>query len=73
MSTKQNQKNLIEESNKFYDNCVNFEKCKGKWFKYKAKDDNGFCKACLKNEKLKEMNLKRNDYYNKLFDCKGTC
>ena len=54
MSTKQNQKNLIEESNKFYDNCVNFEKCKGKWFKYKAKDDNGFCKACLKNEKLKE-------------------
>ena len=54
MNTQKIFKNQIDENKKFYENCINFEKCKGKWFKYKSKDDNGFCKACLKNEKLKE-------------------
>ena len=28
----------------------NYEKCKGKWYKYRAKEDNGFCKSCVKIE-----------------------
>ena len=41
---------LNNESKKDFQQCINYEKCKGKWFKYKAKKDNGFCKVCIKNE-----------------------
>jgi hypothetical protein len=53
-----------EESIKNFDNCVNYEICKGKWYKYRAKEDNGFCKACIKNDKIKELGIKVNKYRN---------
>ena len=42
------QKNSNTECKKDYEPCINYEKCNGNWFKYKAKEDNGFCKACVK-------------------------
>ena len=53
--------------------CINYENCKGMWYRYKNKDDNGLCKTCFKNEKLKELNVKINNNYQKLFNCQGTC
>jgi hypothetical protein len=50
MNESENLKISNEEGKKFHVNCINFEKCKGKWFKYKAKNDNGFCKACIKKD-----------------------
>ena len=40
--------NSNEETNKYCDPCVNHATCKGKWFKYKSKEDKGFCKSCIK-------------------------
>ena len=48
-------KNTIQNS-KYYKSCINVikgVKCNGKWFHYKAKEDNGYCKNCIKIEKLK--------------------
>ncbi len=47
---------LKKEESKYYKPCINIVngiKCNGKWFHYKAKEDNGLCKACLKYEKEK--------------------
>ena len=49
-----NQKDFKQREKKDFDPCVNFEKCQGKWYRYRAKDDNGLRKICAKNEKLKE-------------------
>ncbi len=54
MNNSKNQKDLKEREKKDFDSCINYEKCKGKWYRYRSKEDNGFCKACAKNEKLKE-------------------
>ena len=54
MNISKNQKDHKERENKNFEYCINYEKCKGKWHRYRAKEDNGFCKACAKNEKLKE-------------------
>jgi len=48
-----NFKNSKDQGNKDYEDCIN-QKCNGKWFKYRNKDDNGFCRACIKNNELKE-------------------
>ena len=66
-------KNSIKESNKDYEQCINYLTCKGKWYRYRNKKDNGFCKACVKIEKLEDLGLKINSNYQKLFSCKGTC
>ena len=58
-----------EEGNKYFDNCVNFENCKGKWYKYRAKNDNGFCKSCIKNEHYKEKGLEKGNNFHYNFDC----
>ena len=54
MSKQKNFKNLNEENNKNFEQCLNYETCKGKWYKYRAKDDDRYCKTCVKDEKLKE-------------------
>jgi hypothetical protein len=54
MVKSKNLKNSNPESNKDYEQCINYEICNGKWYRYRNKEDNGFCKACIKNEKLKE-------------------
>ncbi len=54
MDKLKNLKNSNDECNKDFNLCINYETCKGKQYRYKAKDDNGFCKTCVKNEKLKE-------------------
>ncbi len=44
------------EANKDCKPCINIidgKLCDGKWFHYKAKQDKGYCKNCVKNEKLK--------------------
>ena len=46
-----------EREKKDFDPCINYEKCKGKWYRYKAREDNGYCKACTKIESLKESGL----------------
>ncbi len=53
---------LKKEESKYYKPCINIidgKKCDGKWFHYKAKNDNGSCKACIKrqNEKFKETKI----------------
>ena len=73
MNKSKNQKNSKERVKKDFDFCINYESCKGKWFRYKAKDNNGYCKACIKNENFKNLGLKINTHGNKLFDCKGSC
>jgi hypothetical protein len=61
---------LKEREEKDFDNCINFQKCYGKWFRYKNKDDKGYCKSCVKveNEKLKEIKIDKNRNYT--YDCK---
>ena len=56
-------KNSIEECNKDQEKCINFETCKGKWYRYRAKDDNGYCKICIKKEKMKEIKIDKNRNY----------
>jgi hypothetical protein len=46
-------KSLKDEIKKDYEPCTNYIKCNGKWFKYKAKGDAGFCKVCIKVENEK--------------------
>ena len=71
MEKSKNLKNSNEGLNKNSIPCINFEKCLGKWFKYKYKDDYGFCKICIKKEKMPGISK---DYHgNLLFNCKGTC
>ncbi len=53
-----------KDSKKDYELCINHRDCKGKWFKYKAREDNGFCKTCLKKESEKEKGIKKNSHYN---------
>ncbi len=51
MSKMIEQMNSPEEKSKYYKTCINVvdgKKCDGKWFQYKAKEDNGYCKACIK-------------------------
>ena len=40
------------------------------WYKYRSKEDDGFCKVCIKkeNEKLKEIKLDDNRNYT--YNCK---
>ena len=38
----------------------------GKWFKYKSKDDNGFCRICIKKEKM--PGISKDDHGNLLFN-----
>ena len=48
---------LKKEESKYYKPCINIidgKKCDGKWYLYRAKEDNGFCKSCIKNQKLEE-------------------
>ncbi len=45
-----NKKNSNEREKKDFELCINNQKCNGKWYRYKAKNDNGFCKTCAKNE-----------------------
>ena len=54
MNNSKNQKDLKEREKKYVDPCINYENCKGMWYRYKAKDDNGFCRNCIKKEKLEE-------------------
>ena len=64
-----NFKNPIEECNKDQLKCINFVKCKGKWHRYRNKNDNGYCKACIKNENDQVKGIKKNSHYNRIFDC----
>ena len=43
-------KTCKEREEKDFDQCINFQKCKGKWYRYRNKADNGYCKACIKTE-----------------------
>ncbi len=61
---------INEEVNKYCDPCINFDACKGKWFKYKAKQDNGYCKACIKKENEKHKEIKLDNNRNYIYDCK---
>ena len=64
---------LKKEESKYYKPCINIVdgiKCNGKWFHYKAKEDNGLCKACLKNEKEKSKDIKLGKNRNYIYDCK---
>jgi hypothetical protein len=65
-----NLKNPIEECNKDQLKCINFVKCKGKWHRYRNKNDNGYCKACIKNQLKKDNGVKVNKYRNVIYDCK---
>ena len=65
MSQKIEQMNSPEEKSKYYKTCINVvdgKKCDGKWFQYKAKEDNGYCKACIKIQMKKEKGVKFNKY-----------
>ena len=64
------QKNSNTECKKDYEPCINYEKCNGNWFKYKAKEDNGFCKACVKKDKEKIKGIKIDDNRNYTYNCK---
>ena len=46
--------------------------CKGKWYKYRAKEDNGFCRSCVKteNQKSKLVKIDKNRHY--IYDCRTT-
>ncbi len=59
-------KNLLnsKDSKKDYELCINYVECKGKWFKYKSREDNGFCKTCLKTEIEKEKGIKKDSHFN---------
>ena len=62
-------KNSIEECNKDQEKCINNETCKGKWYRYRAKDDNGYCKTCIKIENEKYKNIKLDKNRNYIYDC----
>ena len=71
-----NQKDLKEREKKDIVPCISYENCKGIWYRYKAKEDKGFCKSCIKIEKteeLEKLGVKKNSNYQKLFNCNGTC
>ena len=70
MSKQKNLKNLNEENNKNFEQCLNYETCKGKWYKYRAKDDDGFSKACVKKENEKQKETKLDNNRNYIYDCK---
>ncbi len=70
MEKSVNPKKSNAESNKDYELCINFENCKNKWYRYRNKEDNGYCKACIKNQILKDKGIKINKYRNLIYDCK---
>ena len=60
-------KNSLEEKSKDYIQCTNIineKQCNGKWFQYKAKEDKGYCKACIKVQLKKYKGLKFDKHRN---------
>ena len=73
MSKNLKLKDSKDENSKYSKPCINIIdgiKCNGKWFQYKAKEDNGYCKACIKNQLKKDNGVKVNKYRNVIYDCK---
>ena len=50
MNKFENQMESKERDKKDFEPCINYLVCKGKWYRYKHKIDNGFCKSCVKTE-----------------------
>ncbi len=71
MNKSKNLKTSNDEANKYFDPCINYKICKGKWYKYRAKQDDGICKACIKNDKNKEKCLEKGNNFHYNFDCNG--
>ena len=57
-------KNSIKENNKDYEQCINYLNCKGKWYRYRNKKDNGYCRTCVKEEMNKNQGIKKNYHSN---------
>ena len=64
MEKSKDLKSSKEEFNKYCIPCINFKECQGKWFKYKFKDDNGFCKTCIKKDYEKSKDIKKDSHFN---------
>ena len=50
MDQFQNPLECKERDKKDFYPCINNLVCKGKWYRYKNRKDNGYCKLCVKTE-----------------------